>query len=36
MKRKIYPVWVGYLLANPLRKFMHNPNKILKPYVKKG
>lgn len=36
MKRKICPVWVGYLLANPLRKFMHNPIEILKPYVKEG
>ena len=36
MKRKICPVWVGYLLANPLRRFMHNPNEILRPYVKEG
>jgi cyclopropane fatty-acyl-phospholipid synthase-like methyltransferase len=27
------PVWIGYLLANPVRKLLQNPNKILKPYV---
>lgn len=36
MKRKICPVWVGHLLANPMRKLIHNPKKILKPYVKEN
>jgi ubiquinone/menaquinone biosynthesis C-methylase UbiE len=29
----VCPVWVGYLLASPVRKLLQNPNKILKPYV---
>ncbi len=36
MPKETCPVWVGYLLANPLRKLIHNPEKILKPYVKEG
>jgi ubiquinone/menaquinone biosynthesis C-methylase UbiE len=32
----VCPVWVGYLLASPLRKLLQNPNKILKPYVNEG
>ena len=30
------PVWVGYLLASPLRKFAHPPEKIVGPYVREG
>lgn len=30
------PVWVGYLLANPLRKLFQNPRKLLSPHVKAG
>lgn len=30
------PVWIGYLLASPLRKLVENPDKILKPYVKEN
>ena len=26
-------MWLGYLHLNPLRKLMHNPDKILGPYV---
>jgi len=29
----VCPVWVGYVLASPVRKLFQNPNKILKPYV---
>ena len=29
----VCPVWIGYVLANPVRKLLQNPNKILKPYV---
>jgi len=29
----VCPVWVGYLLACPVRKLLQNPDKILKPYV---
>ncbi len=35
MAEHVCPVWVGYLLACPLRKLTHNPWKILGPYVKK-
>ncbi len=30
------PVWVGYLLVNPLRTLYQNPDRIVGPYVKKG
>jgi ubiquinone/menaquinone biosynthesis C-methylase UbiE len=36
MAEHICPVWVGYLLASPLRKLFQNPRKILGPYVNKG
>lgn len=36
MKFDICPIWVGYLLANPLRKLVQDPVKILSPYVKPG
>ncbi len=36
MAERVCPVWVGYLLANPLRKLIQNPNKILSPYVTPG
>jgi ubiquinone/menaquinone biosynthesis C-methylase UbiE len=32
----VCPVWVGHLLASPVRKLIDNPEKILSPYVKKG
>ena len=34
--RHVCPVWVGYLLASPLRKIFQNPRKILAPYVTPG
>jgi ubiquinone/menaquinone biosynthesis C-methylase UbiE len=33
---RVCPVWVGYLLANPLRTLLHNPQKILAPHVSSG
>ncbi len=36
MAEHVCPVWIGYLLASPLRKLFQNPNKILKPHVKPG
>ena len=33
MAERVCPVWVGYVLASPVRKLLQNPNKILKPYV---
>ena len=32
----VCPVWIGYLLASPLRKLLQNPMKILSPYVREG
>jgi ubiquinone/menaquinone biosynthesis C-methylase UbiE len=36
MPERVCPVWVGYLLASPLRRLLHDPEKILAPYVKQG
>ncbi len=36
MAEKVCPVWVGYLLASPVRKLYQNPKKILGPYVREG
>ena len=36
MAEHVCPVWVGYLLASPLRKIFQNPDKILSAYVKEG
>ncbi len=35
-KQHICPVWLGYALLLPLRKFQHNPKKILYPHIKEG
>jgi len=32
----VCPFWVGYLLANPLRRLRQNPIKILSPFVTPG
>lgn len=36
MAEKVCPVWVGYLLASPIRKLFQNPQKILGHYIEKG
>ncbi|KPA11955.1 type 11 methyltransferase [Candidatus Magnetomorum sp. HK-1] len=36
MANHVCPVWVGHLLASPIRKYFQDPQKILKPYVQKG
>jgi len=36
MKEHVCPIWVGYLLASPIRKLAQNPKKILGKYVKSG
>lgn len=36
MAERVCPVWVGYLLASPIRKLFQNPKKILGPYVAEG
>ncbi len=33
---KVCPVWVGYVLASPLRRFFQNPYAILAPHVHEG
>ena len=32
-KTHICPVWIGHILAHPLRKWMHHPEKILSKYI---
>ncbi len=32
----ICPWWGGYFIDNPLRRWLHNPEKILGPYVSQG
>ncbi len=32
----VCPVWIGYLLASPIRRLFQNPEKILSPYVNSG
>jgi len=36
MKKHVCPWYIGYLLANPLRRLYQNPEKILSPYLKSG
>ncbi len=36
MSQRVCPWWLGYLLANPIRRWFHNPAKILAPYVREG
>jgi 2-polyprenyl-3-methyl-5-hydroxy-6-metoxy-1,4-benzoquinol methylase len=32
----VCPLWLGFVLINPFRRFVHNPIKILGPYLKSG
>lgn len=34
--KNICPWWMGYLLLSPIRKISHDPEQILKPYLKPG
>lgn len=36
MAERVCPWWLGYLLANPLRRLMCEPVKILAPHVREG
>ncbi len=36
MAQRVCPVWVGYLLASPVRKLSQNPKKILGTYIREG
>jgi 2-polyprenyl-3-methyl-5-hydroxy-6-metoxy-1,4-benzoquinol methylase len=35
-KTHLCPVWVGYLLVNPLRMLLQHPGKIIGPYINDG
>ncbi len=36
MSRKVCPWWLGYLLASPVRRLVHDPAAILGPFVSAG
>ncbi len=36
MREHVCPWWGGYFIDNPLRRLIHNPERILRPYVKLG
>ncbi|KMY65790.1 methyltransferase type 11 [Desulfocarbo indianensis] len=36
MAQHVCPVWVGYLLLNPLRKLLENPERLLAPFITPG
>lgn len=36
MSHRVCPWWLGYFLACPLRRFAHDPVKLLAPYVREG
>ncbi len=36
MSKHICPRWLGFLIDNPLRRLLHNPDKIFASYVKPG
>lgn len=36
MAGRVCPVWIGRLLASPIRRLIHNPETILGPYITKG
>jgi 2-polyprenyl-3-methyl-5-hydroxy-6-metoxy-1,4-benzoquinol methylase len=35
-KQHVCPVWLGYAFLLPIRKYQHNPQKILGPHIKEG
>ena len=36
LAKHVCPWWMGYFLASPIRRFAHNPRKILAPHVREG
>lgn len=36
MANRVCPWWLGYLLASPIRRWMHDPDKIVRPYIHEG
>jgi hypothetical protein len=35
-KPHVCPWWIGYFLLIPWRQFIHDPKRILSPYVREG
>jgi SAM-dependent methyltransferase len=36
MSKRVCPWWIGYLLASRLRRFLHDPQALLSPYLHEG
>jgi SAM-dependent methyltransferase len=36
MAHRVCPWWLGYLLANPLRRWLQDPREILSPFIAEG
>ena len=36
MPEKVCPIWIGHLLASPVRRLVQNPKNILRPYLTNG
>jgi ubiquinone/menaquinone biosynthesis C-methylase UbiE len=36
LSHRVCPWWLGYLLASPLRRFLQDPDEILRPYAEEG
>jgi SAM-dependent methyltransferase len=36
MAQRVCPVWLGWLLISPMRRWMQNPEKILSPFLRAG
>jgi SAM-dependent methyltransferase len=36
MSHRVCPWWLGYTLITPLRRFQHDPQRLLAPYVRAG
>jgi ubiquinone/menaquinone biosynthesis C-methylase UbiE len=36
MAGDVCPWWLGYFIDNPVRRLLHDPSKILRPYLKPG
>jgi ubiquinone/menaquinone biosynthesis C-methylase UbiE len=36
MAKRVCPVWVGYLLASPIRRLFENPEKMFDRYIEEG
>ena len=35
-KHRVCPRWLGYLLLGPIRRLLHDPSSILRPYLREG